>query len=354
MQTTIPRSETECLVAREDAPESAHPTRRSRLDPRWPLYVVYFGQSWVIARIYWRLTLQLETATIWDMVGGVARAPFQYRILMPWIMGLISRVTGVDDVVLIDVGLRTLVMFGVMVLTRRWLRHFVHPVLADVGPLLLGTVLLGTLYWYWPYDFSGILLWTAALVALVERRYALYLLLFVIGTVNRETTALLVGIFLTTQWETLGARRALRWAGLQVALFAAIYIGLHALIRPDSGGAIELHWLENIGFLLGQNHISAFENWMSLLAAVGFLWLLASWRPRTKSSFLIRSCWILPVHAVIIFVTGRLAEPRLWSEWVPVVMALAGQNLMELTRSEQERPPAESTDSATDLPLADI
>ena len=65
-------------------------------------------------------------------------------------------------------------------------------------------------------------------------------------------------------------------------------------------------------------------------------WLLAPWHWGKTSVFLRRACWIIPVHAAAILVTGRLVEPRLWNEWIPVVLALAGQTLMEFRRAERE------------------
>ncbi|UCC67035.1 MAG: hypothetical protein JSV79_07740, partial [Armatimonadota bacterium] len=199
---------------------------------RWALYGVYFGAAWVITRAYWKLTQQLGTATIEMFAEGTASKPFAYRMLMPWLLGWLNRLNGADDLMLTDIGLRVLVLFGVMVMIRRWLRHFVDPLLADVGPLLLGVMLPGTFVWYWPYDFAGILVWAVCLLALVERRYVLYLLVFAIGTLNRETTCFLIGVFAVTQWEALGARRTLRWVGVQAAIFAAIFIGLRLALHP--------------------------------------------------------------------------------------------------------------------------
>lgn len=301
---------------------------------RWALLGAYLGTSWVVARVYWQTTHQLDTATIEQFVAGTADKPFAYRVLMPWVLGWANRLNGVDDLVVTDIGLRVLVLFGVMVVMRRWLRHFVDPVLADVGPLLLGVMLPGTFVWYWPYDFAGILVWTVCLLALVERRYALYLLVFTVGTFNRETTFLLIGVFGVTQWEALGARRTLRWAGVQVAIFAAIFVGLRLAIHPADGDAMEWHLLKNAAFLIGQKGPFVFEGYMTMLSALGFVWLLAPWYWGRKSLFLRQACWIIPVHAAAILVTGRLVEPRLWNEWIPVVLAMAGQTLMAFRREE--------------------
>ena len=300
----------------------------------WALHIVYLGAAWVITKVYWRMTAQLDVATIEMMVDGTAEAPFAHRILMPWVLRTLCRVDGVGDPMLADIGVRILILYGLMVLLRRWMRHFVTPILADFSPLLLGVILPGTFYWYWPYDFAGFFFWTACLLALVERRYWLYLLCFAVGSLNRETTVLLIGIFAVTQWEELGRRRTLLWAAGQGVIFVAIALSIRLLVHAPGGEFAEVHFLENLSFIAGRNAVSPFENWMTMLSALGFLWVLAPWRWRRKSVFLRRACWLLPVAAAANLVLGRLAEPRLWNDWIPIFMALSGQTVAEFAREE--------------------
>jgi hypothetical protein len=324
------------------APASWARLRAELVSGRWSLYAAYFGASWIITGLYWRTTIQLDVATIQQMVAGTAEAPFAYRPLMPWILRGVSWLNGMDDPVLADMGVRLLILFGLMLLLRRWMRHFVEPLLADISPLLLGVVLPGTFFWYWPYDFAGFLVWTACLLALVERRYPLYLILLAIGTLNRETTAFLIGIFAVTQWEALGPRRTLRWTAAQIAIYTAIYSGIRIVIHPHGGEFVENHIMENLSLLIGANVLSPFENWMFMLSGMGFLWLLAPWHWSKKSIFLRRACWILPAYALAIFLGGRLAEPRLWNTWLPIVLALVGQTLMEFAGRERDSAPSAS------------
>jgi hypothetical protein len=304
---------------------------------RWAMYVVYLGAAWLVTGLYWELTEQLDTATIEKFVAGEANKPFAYRVLMPVVMALVAGLNNIDDLKMVDVPLRVMVLFGTMLVLRRWLRHFVHPLLADVSPLLLGVILPWSFHFYWPYDFSGILLWTACLLCLVERRYPIYILLFTLATFNRETTFFLIGIFAATQWEALGWRRTLRYAGAQAGIWAAIFVSLRLVIRPDAGDPVEVHFLENLLWLAQGYGFGPFEHWMRLLSGLGFFWLLAPWYWSKKSEFLKRACWILPFYIFVMLAVARLVETRLWYEWAPIVLALAGQSLMEFGRREQGR-----------------
>ncbi len=301
------------------------------------MYVVYLGAAWLITGLYWELTEQLETATIEKFVGVAANKPFVYRVLMPYLLGVVAGLNDIGDLKMADVPLRILVLFGTMLMLRRWLRHFVDPLLADIGPLLLGVILPWSFYFYWPYDFSGILLWTACLVALVEGRRPLYLLLFALGTLNRETTFFLIGIFAATQWEGLGRRRTLQYVGAQAAIWSAIFVALRIFIRPAAGDPVEIQFMDNLVYLTRGYGLGPFEHWMRLLSGLGFFWLLAPWHWSRKSLFLRRACWILPAYLLVMLVVARLVETRVWYEWIPIVLALSGQSLMEFARRERKQ-----------------
>lgn len=299
------------------------------------MYVVYLGTAALITQLYWLLTIELDTATLAKMVAGEADAPFQYRVLMPLLIGITSAVNGNLPLELTDQALRVVVLFAAMVLLRHWLRYFVDPLLADVGPLGLALILPWSFDFYWPYDFSGILLWTACLVALMERRYAVYLALFALATFNRETTFFLMGIFAATQWEALGKRGTLIWTGRQLLVWAVILVGLRLAIPTDSGHPVEIHLIPNLVYLLGAGWITSAQHWLQLLGGVGFFWLLAPWYWRRKSAFLKRCCWVLPFYLLVMLLVGRLVETRLWYEWIPIVLALTGQSLVEFNRRER-------------------
>lgn len=301
---------------------------------RWSLYAVYLGAAFLLTGLYWETTIQLHTATIEMFVAGTANKPFAYRVLMPWLLGLVSGLNNIEDLKLVDVSLRVTTLFGTFLLLRFWLRYFVHPLLADVGPFLLGIILPWSFLFYWPYDFSGLLLWTACLICLVQRKYVLYLLLFALSTLNRETAFFLIGIFAATQWEKLGWRRTLQWTSAQFAVWLGIFISLRMLIHPIAGDPVEIHMLDNFVYLTRGYGYGPFEHWLQLLSGLGFLWLLAPWRWAEKSTFLKRACWVLPFHAASLFIVGRLVETRMWYEWIPIALAMSGQSLMAFAKQD--------------------
>ena len=84
----------------------------------------------------------------------------------------------------------------------------------------------------------------------MEKRYHLYLVLFLPSALNRETAFFLIGVFAATQWENLGWRRRLRWAGVQLAVRLVVFVSLRLMIHPDGGDPVEFHVLDNLDFLM--------------------------------------------------------------------------------------------------------
>ncbi len=342
MEATTPR-EKSLISVRNRAPGTTLARAWAWLAAgRWAIHALYLGSAVLITSIYWEATEQLYTATLDKFVAGSANKPFAYRVLMPYIIGVVAELNGFGNMKFADIPLRICTLFGTMILLRRWLRHFVHPLLADVMPLLLGVILPWSFLFYWPYDFAGLLLWTACLICLVERRYYLYLLLFILGVLNRETAFFLILIFAATQWETMGRARTLRWAGAQLAIWLAIFTTLRLFIHPTDGEGVEIHVLDNLIYLVSGYGLGPFEHWFRLLAGLGFLWLLAPWHWSKKSVFLKRACWVLPGFFLVMLVVARFVETRVWYEWIPIAMALSGQSLMEFLRRDQRPAPADA------------
>jgi hypothetical protein len=67
---------------------------------------------------------------------------------MPWLMAIVSGLNNIEDLKLVDVSLRVMILFGTFILPRHWLRYFVHPLLADIGPLVLGAILPWSFLFY--------------------------------------------------------------------------------------------------------------------------------------------------------------------------------------------------------------
>jgi hypothetical protein len=165
-----------------------------------------------------------------------------------------------------------------------------------------------------PYDMLSVLLYTLGLVAIVDRRGWLLLIVMAVGTPNRETVLFLVPVWFWLEWR----------AGRRVS----------ALVYGLGGCAIWVAWRVEINHILGWAKAPYDFPWQSNLLSVilpihlpqvlsvfGFL-AIPMWMLRDKvSDSRLRAVWIATVpFLVTALAVGVWRETRIFGE----LSALAG------------------------------
>ena len=158
-----------------------------------------------------------------------------------------------------------------------------------------------------------------------RRHWALFAALFLVATVNRETTLLLLPLYMIS-WAVEDGR--LRWRALfrsrtlaVVLPLAAAWIGWqlfvrHAFAHNTSEFYPRLDW--NVKSLLVP------QAWPQLLSACGYLLLfVVALRRRIHDSVLRAWLWLLPIWCVFMFAFGILIETRVFGELIPFLVCTA-------------------------------
>ena len=173
------------------------------------------------------------------------------------------------------------------------------------------------------YDMPSLAFFAAAMYLLYFRRHGgWFVALFLLATVNRETTLLLLPLYMINQAAT---SRDLRWRrafeprtlGLVLPL-AAFWIGWQLFIRHHfahnpSEFYPRLNW--NVKFLLVP------QAWPQLLSACAYLMLfVVVMRRRISDRRLQAWLWLLPIWFVFMFSFGILIETRVFGELIPFVV----------------------------------
>jgi len=233
--------------------------------------------------------------------------------------------------------------------TRRLLTPMVYPLLLVVAA---ATYVMHTVQNFrFIYDLPSLAFFSAAMYLLYRRRHwAWFAGLFVLATINRETTLLLLPLYLINEAAPrrskthavteikadparphhplnlqyplqggLDLRRLLRlqpwlltgalgllWAGWQIFL-------RHHFAHNPSEFYPRLDW--NVKSILVP------QAWPQLLSACGYLMLfVVALRRRLPDPQLRAWLWILPVWLVFMFVYGILIETRVFGELIPLVV----------------------------------
>jgi len=269
------------------------------------------------------------------IVQGQGEAPWAYRAVVPWAAELTGRVvqlTGLPQQRSVEWGYlfwRFVFTFGLFLLFHRFLGHWVPP----PWPLL-GTLLLAGLhgpsyahYWFQPASSLDLLLWVAAAVLTIERRWLWLFPLVVVGALNRETAVFIVLIHGALLWGREPLRAvSLRMAGL-AACWALPFLGLR-LVVDVAGWA---HGSDPVGmFMANFSH----GDWLLYaLCFWGVLWVLPVLRWRTLPPRLRALVVVLLPYLALQLVFGRIREVRLL---LPLALALIPVLLLTLRDLSKE------------------
>ncbi|WP_163269280.1 arylsulfotransferase family protein [Chelativorans alearense] len=304
-------------------------------------------------------------ASPWRMADFNAAAPFQYRTLLPLIVAGISEgvpwldadlvfaaIEVVAWILLVVVALRGLDFFcpDVSPPVRRILAitvvipvamHLIVPDLRfastfqqDGGLLELGEWRTVRLFRY-VYDLPAAV-FTLALVVLLARfhkrpdmrRFAAYLGLFAVATLNRETTVCMIPAFLAVCYDRVDRGVLLKTLAAQIVVFAAVY-GAAVWLIPNidnphanvAGSEYENHLVHNLALFASPLYL------VTYFARFGAgLYLPVLLLHRYLSPVLGRTLiWFgLPFLALAVYF-GRLAEQRVVVEIMPIIWLAAVQ-----------------------------
>ncbi len=275
---------------------------------------------------------------------GKERTPFQYRVLLMlplrwaheslWFQGLAARLTAmhgwfstrVDPETLLEAPLDLACILITGLMTARLYRKSSRSAILEpfIFPLTLcmiaGTYCLLTIRpLRFVYDLPNLALFSIGAVLIYERKHSLYFaVLFVVTTLNRETSLLLLVFFMLAEcgrhgaiWRSLFSTRVLGVL-LPLALF---WVAWHLYIsRLYGANRSENHtrlWL-NIGTM------AIPLAWPQIAGACGYLWpFVLAMRSRIQDPVLRTWLWALPVWFAFMLYYGLFVEIRVFGELIP-------------------------------------
>jgi hypothetical protein len=295
-------------------------------------YLLVAAFALVIASAYftfshYALNQNFPLAKLQALIDGTAYKPFQFRILIPWLVGTLNNVTGVAVIVLYQI-IESISVIGLIFSSRYFLRRYFEPPLVDI--FAFGVALL--LPWHYllpreialvvPSDIPAVMFFTLLLALMVRKNWIWYYPVFIIATFNRETTCFVTLIFLFAYWKKLPPKALLAHLGSQLLIWITIKTGLWFLYADNPGALFEIfhagssrsHFWSNIEFLTSPKRVLIF------LSSFGFLWaLILVWGKLIEDQFIKRALLALIPFCLVMLIIGNLNEIRILGEWLPLM-----------------------------------
>ena len=259
------------------------------------------------------------------LVAGVASTPYQYRVLVPWLVraALATHLIRPDSQMAAFAVIQTVVLVLLAFAFRRYLSLFIKdPVLSSVMALTLYAVLPFNYFNlpYYPYDIPSVLFFTVGMLLIYERRWLWFYPLFIAATLNRETSIFLTVVTVFVLYDRYRPQTLAALAGSQLAIWAAIKAALWMIYQENRWMGYGLYQFQlkvNVATLRDYpiKGIIALATW-------GCLWLaVVIWHRRIRDVLLKRTLWTVPVFIAGMFVAGFVIELRIYGEVLPIILA---------------------------------
>lgn len=305
--------------------------RISRL-PRHPLHrAALFALvgiiAWYLTQVRFDLTTAGHGRSLEELRTGVALLPAAYRVLVPWLVNaayqLITAVGGQqfatpDTTRALFFGLEVIAHVGAwLAFTALLARYFdprQHPVYLYGLSLLIvlpfNSSLPRPVPIYYPYDTTALVFFTTGLLLIRQQRWAWYYPLFVLATLNRETSAALTVVYLLVAFRDTPPRILAAHIGAQAAIWLGIRAALHTLYGGNAGDPLWYFLDLNLFSLLVPYSLT------TVLSSSGFLWLLAFvyWRRIPDEFTRMAMLVIIPIFLGMMIV-GLIYEIRIFLEF---------------------------------------
>ncbi len=283
--------------------------------------------SYYFTSLWFELNYEYRGAP-WDaLIKGSAATPFQYRMLIPW---LVRTLTGIRVAGKELVSARSLLFwiqcgstFLLVLAFRAYLRFFMERRIAGILSMSVflalpyNLILDRVLALRYPYDIPSILFFTLGLIVIYRKNWLLFYPLFIISTFNRETSC-----FLTVICFSVAVGRE-KWSSLslhvlaQLLIWCAIKRWLYLVYLSNPGDALCLWNIRSNIDILTQPRA-----YPLLLSNLCYLWIpvLIYWR-HIPDYFLRRTVAVIPVFFAFMFLVGNMWELRIYAELIPIVLS---------------------------------
>jgi hypothetical protein len=182
------------------------------------------------------------------------------------------------------------------------------------------------------YDFPLLLLYTLGLIFLYKQDWKKFLIIFLIGCINKETTILLTLVFYICYKSNLKKELFNRLLIAQVSVFIVVKAILYVIFKSNTGTFVEFHLIDhNLRLLTGYD--------LTLAISILGLILLIFYNWNEKPDFLKKSLWaIIPLIILTMFL-GYIDELRDYYEVYPSVVVLISHSIAKILNVKYEYEP---------------
>ena len=179
--------------------------------------------------------------------------------------------------------------------------------------------------WQYIYDIPCLCLSTACFYFMYKQRFRMYLLVFFLSVINKETAIFSLVFFTIWHWNRLGSRKfALLWA-LQCAIYISVKIVISMLYMNNPGFFLE----QNMQLVLARDLLG--ESNINRIVIFAAMWFMLTHHWQDKPLFLKQALLVLPLLYVAYFFYGYPHEYRVFFDLHGPLILLLSHTLVVTT-----------------------
>jgi len=242
--------------------------------------------------------------------------PFVYRALIPFLARLVSSFG-----IRIDLALTLVItVSGIgFYLALRELYFYLYRHDAKGEIYLVCAVMVGLILFFYPrmtYDLMTAFLFTLAFLFIIQGKDWQYLVVFILSCFNRETTFLLIIVYVVVNTVQLQMGRKWWMTLCQIYFYALITVSLRIAFQHNPGSSLWIEPLQNL-----QKYISHPLQTLLWVGIIAVIWWRISvmWKYRNPYPKLLMVV-LAPVLVVFYLVCGQAFEMRVFWELYPVLV----------------------------------
>jgi len=293
------------------------------------IFGIFFLVTTLLASNYYAdlrfaLNREYSRATLTSLTYEFAATPFQYRVLIPWIVKSLSNVDFLSNYNILAWYrlIEFISTFALIIAFRYYLLLFIEDsIVASMFSFLLFYILPFNyiiprhINLFYPYDTPSMLFFTLGLILIYKEKWFIYYPLFALATLNRETTCFLTFVFLFTSFGKKPHREVLLHCAAQFVIWVGLKIFLYYYFLGNPGkGFVEMHFAENLRYLTNPGA------YPFLFSTMGYTWLFLPFLLSSiGSKFVKRSLLVIIPFMASVMVVANIHELRIYCEMIPVV-----------------------------------
>jgi len=278
------------------------------------------------------------------VISGIAFAPTQYRILMPFIAEFIHQIVDIS-IPTVYYLLRVITTFLALCFFHSYLKRWFNTPGALIGTLYL-TASLPLSYMYWPYpsDMVNLIIFILGFIVIRDNKDNYLYPLLILGSLNHEIVVFLILVYFFCHLRQMQVGKLMLRVLSYLATFGVIMLGLrlkYGILPNFMDNKIHI-----VGYPMWQFNINLYSNLFKsfslthpalfIFLIFGFFWVLAFLNMNKKPKFLVKSAWFIPFYLIINFCGASFAEMRIFLPLFLLLIPLGLWNLDSMVIKREE------------------